>query len=143
MRIVFVCVVCGLFSLSAWAENIKPFKSDGCSLFPDGHLLARDAWCNCCVEHDIAYWQGGTEAQKEQADIALRDCVLQTTGNELLAEGMYRGVKYGGHPVFPNWYRWGYGWPYGRGFKALDTNEQHQVSTQLRFIDHSCPDWLE
>jgi hypothetical protein len=131
--------MCGFFS-SICAEEIKPFKSDGCSLFPDGHLLDTDAWCECCVQHDIAYWQGGSEAQKEAADLALKNCVLRNTGNAFLAEAMYQGVKYGGHPIFPNWYRWGYGWSYGRGFGSLSENELRQVNIQLKFIDASCPE---
>ena len=122
------------------AALIKPFESDGCSLFPDGSLLTQNVWCECCVQHDIAYWQGGAELKKIQADKALKKCIQEKTGNDLLAEAMYQGVKLGGHPIFPNWYRWGYGWPYGRAFQSLSDEEQRQVDLQLRFVDTSCPD---
>jgi hypothetical protein len=44
---------------------------------------------------------------------------------------MYLGVRSGGHPVFPTWYRWGYGWTYGRGYKPLTGEEQKRVSKKL------------
>jgi len=116
----------------AAGESILPFTSDGCSLFPDGTLSDRNKWCDCCFTHDLAYWQGGTEEQRLAADQALGDCVLQRTGNRALAETMYLGVRSGGHPVFPAWYRWGYGWPYGRGYRPLDDDEQQQVALELQ-----------
>jgi hypothetical protein len=115
----------------AGASDLKDFTSDGCSLFPDGTISDRAKWCECCLRHDIAYWRGGTEEDRKQADAALRDCVLERTGDKALAEAMYLGVRAGGHPVFPAWYRWAYGWPYGRGYKALNDEEQESVRTRL------------
>ena len=83
----------------------KPFKSDGCSLFPDGN------WGGCCVEHDRAYWQGGTAAERKAADQALRECVKQK-GYPILAQLMYVGVRVGGHHLLPTPWRWGFGWPW-------------------------------
>jgi len=42
-------------------KKIKDFESDGCTLFPDKSLILETDWCECCFEHDIAYWQRGTE----------------------------------------------------------------------------------
>lgn len=134
----FLFFITLLFEVAA-AETLKPFKTDGCSLFPDGSFAKSDAWCECCIQHDIAYWQGGTLEQKQQADLELKKCVMRLTGNTVLAETMYQGVKYGGHPIFPNWYRWGYGWDYGRGFSALTSDEVKQVNMQLKFVDATCP----
>ena len=103
--------------------ELKPFSSDGCSLFPDGDLIKGTDWRDCCVQHDIAYWQGGTREQRKTADEALRQCVLEKTGNEELAKLMYEGVRFGGSPYFYNWYRWGYGWPYERKYQPLDEEE--------------------
>ena len=138
-KLIYISLVSLIVLSSAYGEQIDPFKSDGCSLFPDGNLMNKDAWCECCVQHDIAYWQGGSEEQKEAADIALKNCVLVKTGNKVLAEMMYQGVKFGGHPIYPNWYRWGYGWSYGRGFEPLSEEEQRRVERQLKLIDPSCP----
>jgi hypothetical protein len=112
---------------AAWAADLKDFTSDGCSLFPDGTIGDREKWCECCLQHDIAYWRGGAEQERKTADEALRACVLKRTGDKALAETMYLGVRAGGHPVFPTWYRWGYGWKFGRGYKPLTEQEQRQV----------------
>ncbi len=105
-------------------EGLSPFASDGCSLFPDGSVISQDDWCTCCFEHDLAYWRGGTDEQREAADTRLRECVLGTTGSEALAAMMYEGVRVGGSPYFYTWYRWGYGWPYDRKYQALTAQEE-------------------
>jgi hypothetical protein len=116
---------------AASAAMLHDFESDGCSLFPDGNLEHRDLWCDCCFTHDIAYWQGGTQKERKQADETLRDCILDRTRNKALAALMYDGVRTGGHPAFPNWYRWAYGWSYGRGYQALTKEEQQQAKEKL------------
>lgn len=120
------------FSTSfAFAQGLSDFQSDGCSQFPDGTFSDQDLWCECCIIHDLAYWQGGTAEQKHQADLALSHCVAKKTGDELLARTMYLGVTLGGSAYYLTWYRWGYGWPYGRGYKALTAIEQRQVVNKL------------
>lgn len=104
--------------------TLKPFTSDGCSLFPDASPISESDWCACCYQHDIAYWQGGTKAQREAADEALGTCVANKTGNTALANLMYEGVRVGGSPYFYSWYRWGYGWPYERKYQALTPAER-------------------
>ncbi len=121
-----------LSTQSVMAGELDDFSSDGCSQFPDGTFTQENLWCDCCISHDIAYWQGGNHKQKKQADQDLRACVLNKTANHLLADTMYYGVTFGGSPVFPTWYRWGYGWPYGRGFQALNIYEKQQVETKLQ-----------
>ncbi len=69
--------------------------------------------------------------QRLAADSALAACVKQRTGSSALAEVMQRGVRAGGHPIFPNWYRWGYGWPYGRGYEPLTSFEVQDVVSKL------------
>jgi len=125
--LVFVALLGGC----AHAAALSDFTTDGCSLFPDGTIADRTLWCDCCLQHDIAYWQGGTEAQRLQADEQLKTCVAAKTHDPVLAQTMFLGVRAGGQPVFPNWYRWGYGWPYGRGYTALSAEEQMQVQKKL------------
>lgn len=120
-----------LAAAAVGAANLRDFSSDGCSLFPEGSMGKPDQWCECCFAHDIAYWRGGTETDRLQADEALRVCVLERTGNRPLAELMFQGVRAGGHPAFPAWYRWGYGWSYGRGYKALSEEEQALAREKL------------
>lgn len=80
-----------------------PFTSDGCSAFPDR------CWVDCCVEHDMAYWCGGTMADRCAADRKLRQCVTEKT-NGAFATMMYVGVRAGGLECLPFPWRWGYGW---------------------------------
>jgi len=128
--LILLCLVTG--ADHAVAEGrIKPFSSDGCSLFPDGTIDDRTKWCDCCLSHDIAYWQGGTEEVREKADEELRNCVFSRTNDKALAETMYLGVRAGGHPAFPTGYRWAYGWSYGRGYQVLTAAEQQQARKEL------------
>lgn len=115
---------------------LRPFSSDGCSLFPDKALIGTDDWCSCCFEHDIAYWRGGTRAQRDAADLALRQCVADKTGNEQFAALMYRGVRAGGSAYFYTWYRWGYGWPFERKYEALSPAENALADRLLQqYVD--------
>lgn len=43
-------------------------RDQGCTLSPD---LARQ----CCLEHDVAYWVGGTEQDRLTADLELAACM--------------------------------------------------------------------
>ncbi len=108
------------------AETIKPFSSDGCSLFPDGTFKQRELWLSCCTAHDYAYWKGGTYVERKFADKQLQQCVMDI-GEMEVAKVMYIGVRFGGSPYFPTWYRWGYGWPYMRGYQQLSVEELQQI----------------
>jgi len=124
-------LICLLLCACSKSRELSDFSSDGCSLFPDRSLIDAKDWCDCCFEHDIAYWQGGTRAQRLAADERLRDCVLAKTDDRLLAEAMFQGVRMGGSPYFKNWYRWGYGWGDGRSYQALTFEEQGMVTEKL------------
>jgi hypothetical protein len=124
-------VACLSGCAAATASDLRDFSSDGCSLFPDGTIRDRGQWCDCCLQHDIGYWRGGTEEERNKADLDLRECVRERTGDAVLADTMYLGVRAGGHPAFPTWYRWAYGWPYGRGYQPLTVKEQEQATTKL------------
>jgi hypothetical protein len=79
-------------------------------------------WRECCVVHDRAYYYGGTREEKRAADEALKQCVAQKIGNDilgkLLGSGMQLAVSIGGLPYFSTPYRWGYGEDF-RGTEAL------------------------
>ena len=112
--------------MTAFAETIAPFTSDGCSLFPDGTLEDKTLWLNCCTAHDIAYWQGGTSKQRKFADIELKHCVAKV-GKPQLAKLMLAGVRVGGTPYLPTQFRWGYGWSFFRGYQQNSASEQRQI----------------
>ena len=112
-------------------EHINPFSSDGCSLFPNSSLISEEDWCECCFLHDVSYWRGGTEQERLAADLQLKQCVFQATNDQVLADIMFRGVRFGGSPYFYNWYRWGYGWSYERKYSSLSDDENKQAELQL------------
>jgi hypothetical protein len=79
------------------------FTTDGCSAWFDGDWLA------CCIEHDMAYWCGGSSRERSSADFALRDCVAARS-SPFNGDLLHLGVRLGGHPWLPFPWRWGYGW---------------------------------
>ena len=119
-RLLSLLIFC---SFPAIADDIQPFTSDGCSAFPDGTIEQQELWLDCCRKHDHAYWKGGTYDERVQADEALRQCVAGV-GEAEIAFVMLAGVRVGGTPYLPTEFRWGYGWPFPRGYKALTRKEQ-------------------
>lgn len=114
------------------AAQLDEFASDGCSLFPDRSWISDDDWCSCCFAHDKAYWQGGGEGKRYIADQELQSCVLAKTGSKVLAGLMFAGVRVGGSPYLYTWFRWGYGWQYGRWYKPLTRDEQVEIDRALK-----------
>ncbi len=128
----FTAAITFLLASCAFEPRLADFKSDGCTLFPDRSPDGADVWCECCVEHDLAYWKGGTDEERLAADRALERCIARRTGSAELAELVFNGVRAGGLPQFPTWYRWGYGWNYLRPAAALDEEERAMVARRLR-----------
>jgi hypothetical protein len=121
------------------ARVLQSFTTDGCSLFPDRSSDGKADWCGCCVAHDLAYWRGGTPAQRLAADEALKACVARSTGNRALAETMFLGVRSGGGPQLDTPFRWGYGWPYEGRYRALDADESARADALERAYRDSHP----
>jgi len=129
-----VLLILFLISQGALADKIMPFKSDGCSAFPDGTIDQNDLWFKCCYQHDIAYWKGGTYQQRMDADKELKQCVANV-GEPIIAQLMLAGVRVGGSPFFPTNFRWGYGWPYMRGYQPLSDEETIEIDILLEIIE--------
>lgn len=113
-RAILIAVFVGLFGFSLSAQdkakarievNFAEFKSDGCSMFPDGDYV------DCCYEHDKAYFGGGNWTARWRADKALYQCVVAKKGDEhkFIAPVMWLGVRVGGLPFLPTSFRWGFG----------------------------------
>lgn len=134
MRIATYFITIFLFPTILIAGDLKPLTIDGCSVFPDGTLEHQSLWVNCCIKHDISYWQGGTYEERLQADESLEKCVSKV-GEPEIAKIMLAGVRVGGSPYFPTHYRWGYGWPYPRGYKELTAEEKAEVKSKLRSLE--------
>jgi hypothetical protein len=113
--------------------DLKPFTTDACSSFPNGNIEHQSLWASCCVRHDLAYWKGGTYEERLEADNNLAACVSQV-GEPEIAALMLAGVRVGGSPYYPTPYRWGYGWPYPRGYGALSKEEKQEVREKLDYF---------
>lgn len=92
--------------------RLKPFGTDGCSVV--GPIVRFFGYRNekirdCCVEHDRAYWRGGSLREKRRADVRFRHCLIVKAGvTRRLAAVMWLGVAIGGFIPHPN-FRWGFG----------------------------------
>lgn len=128
----FLLVVLSILSLAGCVhtDGLKPFTTDGCSYFPEGTHAHKDLWLPCCLAHDMSYWQGGTYKERLASDLVLRECV-RDAGEPIIAQIMLGGVRITGSPYWPTQFRWGYGWPYPRGYKPLTLEEKAQITERL------------
>ena len=62
-----------------WGRICNIFSGHGCP----------EANCDCCNQHDEAYYSGGTWADKAAADKALGECVARCLGGRTGIGGMY------------------------------------------------------
>ncbi len=123
------------------APKLEAFASNGCSVFPDGNTFG------CCYVHDMAYWKGGTAAERRKADRALEQCAADVThnpvignpviahqkiGNHVVGGLMYVAVSLFGLPGVPTRVEWGYGWGETRqvGYHPLTPTELEQVDAR-------------
>ncbi len=87
----------------------RAFVTDECTLFFNG------SWKECCIEHDRAYWVGGSVKMRNKADVEFEKCVYHTSKRKTLSQTMYWTVRVFGVPYVATPWRWGYGWDFGRG----------------------------
>jgi len=127
MRLLVIVCLLALVSCATRPEGLTEFRSDGCSSFPDGTRSHPNKWLSPCIQHDFAYWQGGTWEQRVEADLELKRAVIEG-GNPVVARLIYLGVRLGGSPWWPTSWRWGFGWPYPRGYQELSEDEKRQVT---------------
>lgn len=127
---VSISMLAGL--LMAGCQSVSPpelsaFKSDGCSCFPEGTRKEPDLWKQHCLDHDYAYWQGGTRQERKMADLKLRDGI-RGEGKPVIAQIAYAGVRLGGTPWLPTPWRWGFGWSdFPRGYREIGDEEKRQI----------------
>lgn len=135
MRALGLIIVLLLASASQ-ANELKPFTTDGCSMWIDGPLEQPNLWRHCCVAHDLDYWKGGSKEQRKKSDEDIQACVKEAQGPGM-ANYIYTNVRWGGSPYWMSSYRWGYGWDYfdgllPRGYKIPTPEEE-------RLIDQAMP----
>ncbi|MBU1557573.1 hypothetical protein KKC45_01275 [Patescibacteria group bacterium] len=100
----------------------KEFKTDGCTLWPDS--LLNYSWQDKCIEHDIQYWVGGTEEERDLADLRLRDDVNGVLPG--MGSIVYLGVRAGGrsfNSLIPWPWGWGFGWNNGEATTSSYLNK--------------------
>ncbi len=130
LRLLFIALLLGAGAGCTTQGPLRPFTTDGCSDFPEGTSQDKTLWQQCCIAHDRAYWQGGTCDERKAADRELRRCVT-AVGKPGIAALMLAGVRVGGSPYWPTRFRWGFGWPWPRGYRALTDAEREQVQREL------------
>lgn len=113
---------------SAGAEIPPEYKSDGCTLFPDGNY--RD----CCVRHDREYFQGGSCRDRRRSDDRLYRCVRSKKGwyNKIVAPVMWIGVRIGGVSFLPTPFRWGFGKSWRKNFQKKKRSEKKKSDRKNR-----------
>ena len=82
--------------------NRKPFKSDGCTAFPDKFI---DKAVICCCFHDFDYWHASNPVDRFYADLNLYYC-LQAHGETFWKLPMYLAVRLAGWSII--WPRFWY-----------------------------------
>lgn len=89
----------------------KPFVYDGCTFFVDSLVFSDFTYA--CLKHDIAYWRGGTEEEREIADKKLRND-LRECGlfGKVVAYPAYVAVRLFGDSFLTRSVNahWGFGW---------------------------------
>lgn len=112
-------------------NSLKPFYTDGCTLFIDGPPSKPNLWRHCCVEHDLRYWFGGDREDAHNANLQLGACVKSVAGS-LWGKIIYHGVEIGRYSPVKHPTHWGWGWETSIGHRKLDYEESLYVIAELR-----------
>ena len=110
--------------------ELKPFFTDGCTMFVDGPRDQPKLWRNCCVEHDLRFWFGGSSEDREETDLRLKACVEKVAG-AYWANLIYYGVKTGQLSSIKSKTHWNWGWTYKRPYEDLSVEEINYVKSEL------------
>ena len=130
-----------LISSFAWADDVRPFKTDFCTNFAEGTRDEPALWKHCCLVHDMFFWAGGSKADRDIADLDLRSCITKT-GATQIANLMYLGVRAGSlSPIkYPD-KQWNNGWKERPTFQALTSKDidkvEAEISTGYDFISQN------
>lgn len=120
-----------LFSLKVQAFALMDFHTDYCTMYKEGPTNSPEAWKECCLEHDMYYWAGGTIQNRNQADLRLKDCV-EDLGYPEEAQIIYAGVKLGHLSPIKSKFPWNNGWLGKHQYLSLNPYERQQVEIKIR-----------
>lgn len=138
MNYLLVCIILLLSFTSPNVEaanTLKPYFTDGCTMFVDGPLKQPKLWLHCCEEHDMRYWFGGSIADMDQTDLRLKACVKKVAGSGW-AEIIYRGVRAGHSSPIKNKTHWSWGWVNERANLPLNNIETNYIIEELRRLPY-------
>lgn len=113
------------------ALELKPFKTDYCTGFPEGTISQPELWKHCCLNHDLHFWIGGTREERSQIDLNFKACIA-ATGMPRTAEMMYQAVRAGSHsPIQFKGKQWGNGWSESAYYKKLKVEDVDRIEAML------------
>ncbi len=132
-------IVFSLFALTvheaaAAANKLKHFATDYCTMFLDGPSDRPELWKHCCLEHDVRYWFGGSQADMDVTDVRLKSCVKKVAG-ENWADLIYIGVRAGHNSPVKNKFQWNWGWETKRPMQPLSSEEKSYVISELKKLN--------
>lgn len=113
-------------------NRLQPFFSDGCP-----HILGalsypkEDQWKLCCIEHDKAYWKGGSLEERQKADSDLHACITER-GSPDAARLIHYSVR--SAQKNPQSLPWGYGWILPRSSAAHSPHEISEIKKMEQLI---------
>lgn len=117
----------------AFAVNDKlvPFQTDYCTSFPEGTPTNPSAWKNCCLRHDMNFWAGGDKADRDEADLKLKECV-EEKGYPKIAWVIYQAVRLGSYsPIKFENKKWNFGWPARPEHQKLSRSDIDQIEREI------------
>lgn len=116
-------------------REIRPFKTDGCTMAPEGTINRPNLFHNCCVEHDLRMWGGGSKKERKAADWGLRTCIRKLAGPGY-ADIYYNAVRLGRlSPITIRSKRWGNAWYEFDGNRKLSTDEIKRIIDALSLLE--------
>ena len=130
MKFITISFISLFFLSTSSAQELKPFTSDGCTMFIDGTGSDPNAWRHCCFNHDLRYWFGGSKSDRVKADKKLRSCVRES-GHGHFARLMYLAIRVGRFSPIKNEQKWGWGWTTYFGYQDLTMNQMSTVVNEL------------
>jgi hypothetical protein len=120
---------------SLYAEvKLSPFETDGCTMFVNGTIDRPDLWKHCCVEHDLRYWFGGSQADIDKTDLRLKSCV-EKVASVTWGTLIYNGVRAGHYSPIKNKSQWGWGWNSNRAKTSLTKVEKSVILIELQKVN--------
>lgn len=122
-----------LVAVNAKAE-LKSFETDYCTYFPEGTIFRPGVWKECCFNHDLRYWFGGSKKDMKKADLKLKSCVSRKAGS-FYGNMMYYGVRAGHLSPIKNKRKWSWGWKKKRSFAPLSEPEIRIINQNLDQLD--------